>query len=134
MIKILSTRTTPLIKIDFDNNIFAIKGNTYGIYNQDISRLNIFLENIEFFLNKEKENIKFDLFLNYIPSRFKPILISIFKKILDLEKMGYKYEVNWYLDEEDEDMVDLHDSIIEIIDIKINKIITNLNEINSIDW
>ena len=117
--EIIETKKTPYVLFDEKNCILKVSGDSYG---EDI---------VEVY-------IKINKWINQILSKRDCKLVCIFKYNI-LNSITYKYlnlifkdieiktgfsniEINWYYDENDEDIFEIAEDFEAIFDIEINKI------------
>ena len=114
-ITIEGTSKTPSVKFDSDKGIFEIKGrsipeNSVEFYKPLVDWLDIYKESP---LKKTVVNIC----LEYFNTSSSKCILDVFKKLEAIHKAKNEVEVNWYYEEDDEDMLEAgedYESIIRI--------------------
>jgi hypothetical protein len=109
------TSKTPSVKFDSDQGIFEIKGrsipeNAVEFYKPLVDWLDIYKESP---LNKTVVNIS----LEYFNTSSSKCILDVFKKLEAIHKAKHEVEVNWYYEEDDEDMLEAgedYESIIRV--------------------
>jgi hypothetical protein len=109
------TSKTPSVKFNSDQGIFEIKGrsipeNAVEFYKPLVDWLDIYKESP---LNKTVVNIS----LEYFNTSSSKCILDVFKKLEAIHKAKHEVEVNWYYEEDDEDMLEAgedYESIIRI--------------------
>jgi len=114
-ILIEGTPKTPTIKFDSATGVFEIKGrsipeNSVEFYKPLIDWLDLYKETPN---NKTVINIK----LEYFNTSSSKCILDVFKKLETIHKAKNEVEVNWYYEEDDEDMLEAgedYESIIRV--------------------
>ncbi len=114
-IQIEGTPKTPTIKFDSATGVFEIKGrsipeNSVEFYKPLIDWLDLYKETPN---NKTVVNIK----LEYFNTSSSKCILDVFKKLETIHKAKNEVEVNWYYEEDDEDMLEAgedYESIIRV--------------------
>jgi hypothetical protein len=109
------TPKTPSVKFDYGEGIFEIKGrsipeNSVEFYKPLVDWLDIYKETP---LTKTVVNIR----LEYFNTSSSKCILDIFKKLETIHKAKNDVEVNWYYEEDDEDMLEAgedYESIIRV--------------------
>jgi len=109
------TPKTPSIKFDAKDGVFEIKGrsipeNSVEIYKQ----LNEWLDNyMQGPLDKTVVNIR----LEYFNTSSSKCILDVFKRLEAIHRSKHDVEINWFYEEDDEDMLEAgedYDSIIKV--------------------
>lgn len=114
-ILIEGTPKTPTIKFDSATGVFEIKGrsipeNSVEFYKPLIDWLDLYKETPN---NKTVINIK----LEYFNTSSSKCILDVFKKLETIHKAKNEVEVNWFYEEDDEDMLEAgedYESIIRV--------------------
>ena len=114
-IKIEGTPKTPTVKFDKSEGVFEIKGrsipeNSVEFYNPLVDWLDNYKEDP---LPKTEVNIR----LEYFNTSSSKCILDVFKKLEAIHKAKYEVIVNWYYEEDDEDMLEAgedYESIIRV--------------------
>jgi hypothetical protein len=109
------TPKTPTIKFDVKEGVFEIKGrsipeNSVEFYKPLVDWLDIYKESP---LGKTVVNIR----LEYFNTSSSKCILDVFKKLEAIHKAKNDVEVNWYYEEDDEDMLEAgedYESIIRV--------------------
>lgn len=117
-LKFLETKSNPYIFLDFDNNIFKIKGNSYNNNYLIVEKIIPLFENPENFANMP---ISFSVNINYINSRTRNQLVTLFHKLKKLEQ-ELDIDFEWSYDHRDDDMEEFIDMVSEITKLNITKV------------
>lgn len=119
-IYIEATTNTPRLDFQFDKGIFELKGNSFPEYAQEF-----FKENLQVFEKYSKNPLAktvFNFKLIYINTGTNPPIEKIFNLLDDIANMGKEVEINWFYEEEDDDMEELGRYFQNYTDIKIHRI------------
>lgn len=109
------TAKTPTVKFDSTEGVFEIKGrsipeNSVEFYKPLVDWLDIYKESP---LIKTVVNIR----LEYFNTSSSKCILDVFKKLEAIHKAKHEVEVNWYYEEDDEDMLEAgedYESIIRV--------------------
>lgn len=114
------TKNTPFINLSVEECKVEIEGPSYSEDIDDIYKDVIkWLENEVPHLNCE---LNFELYFTVINSITQKNLMQIFLMLSDFYKKGVKMNVNWKVDEDDEDITDLTDEFSGLFNIPIKVI------------
>ena len=96
-----ATATSPEVDFRFDQNLLAMKGESYpenaaAFYAPIVQQLR------EYLGSREDAQITANIALAYFNSSSTKMLFSIFDALDQAAQMGNRVEVNWYHDEEEE--------------------------------
>jgi hypothetical protein len=114
-IKIEGTPKTPTVKFDKSEGVFEIKGrsipeNSVEFYKPLVDWLDNYKEDP---LPKTEVNIR----LEYFNTSSSKCILDVFKKLETIHKAKNEVVVNWYYEEDDEDMLEAgedYESIIRV--------------------
>lgn len=112
------TRTTPYVKVNFSTGEFDIKGrsspeNTLAFY-EPIFKAILHLKKFE------AEDITANFSMLYFNTSSARCFFMIIKLLKKLKDSGKNVIINWYADEDDEDMQETGLDYQEIVDIEFN--------------
>jgi hypothetical protein len=126
-IHILPTGNTPEIILD-PKGIVKIKGR--GLFAHKTRLPEKVLSWLESYLEDPAETTEIIIAFEYLNSFSTRILTSILQKIATVLFMGRKYEIHWYYEADDEDILERGEYIASTLDIPIRFIV--INDISSI--
>lgn len=122
--KIDRTHNTPHIYLDLDKAIFEIKGPSYS---ENISALYTpIAEWVEKSVPKLEKDLNCELYFDVLNSVAHK---KIFQILISLTRPGLtekKITINWYFDEDDEDIMEMGEDLIDLVDVQINLIPVNI--------
>lgn len=113
-----STKNTPYVCVNYTNGIIDVKGrsspeNTMEFYNP-------FIKAIALLQNAKTPNVEANFKLIYFNTSSARCVYLIIKELKTLENKGKKVTINWFAEEDDEDMVETGLDFQDIVDIEIN--------------
>lgn len=113
-----ATKTTPLTCVDYKTGRVMIKGrsspeNTMEFYDP-------FLEAIAVLGESDHQDIKASFKLIYFNTSSARCIYLIIKELKTLLEKGKNVRINWYAEEDDEDMIDTAEDFQDIIGIEFN--------------
>ncbi len=114
------TPKTPYVRLDGEKGIIEIKGrsipeNSIEFYKPLIDWLEEYGSNVD---SDTAVNVQ----LEYFNTSSSKCILDIFKKLESIYKKGQKVEVNWYYEEDDEDMFEAGEDYQSIINIPFKMI------------
>jgi len=117
---IKGTPKTPDVNFDYDKGSLLLKGrsipeNSVEFYKPLVNWLG------EYSANPKPETV-FEVQLEYFNTSSSKCLLDLFKKMETLGKGGNKIIVNWYYEEDDEDMLEAGEDYQSIIDVPFKMI------------
>jgi len=114
------TLKTPFVKFDGDKGLVEIRGrsipeNSIEFYKPLIDWLDKYSDQLN---GKTSVNIK----LEYFNTSSSKCILDIFRKLELIHKKGNEVEINWYYEEDDEDMFEAGEDYQSIISIPFKMI------------
>jgi len=117
--KIASTESTPKVVLD-PEGVITIKGRSLNKNSEDIFRqIDSWLD---IYLHDPAETTNVEIYFEYFNSVNSIIFNSILKKLSGLQLQNKKVIINWYYEEDDEDMLALGENISSVLNIPMNLI------------
>lgn len=120
-----STPKTPRLSFNNDNGIFEVSGRS--IPENSIEFYKPLLDWLDNYVKVAKSETKLIVKLEYFNTSSSKCLVEIFRKLEKLQKDN-KVVIQWYYDEEDEDMQESGEDFKEIIKIPIEMVVLNEGE------
>ena len=114
-IEIIGTSKTPEINFSSDLGKLLIAGRS--IPENSIEFYNSLLEWIDNYSSAPKENTEIDMKLEYFNTSSSKCILDVFKKLENIKKAGNVVKVNWFYEEDDEDMLEAGEDYDAIIDL-----------------
>jgi hypothetical protein len=116
---IAATQSTPQVILDPDG-VIIIKGrsmnkNAAGFYKQIESWIDVYVCN-------PAEITRVDIYLEYFNSINSKIFTALLRKISEVRLKDKEFIINWYYEEDDEDILDQGENISSVLNIPIHLI------------
>ena len=116
-----ATPKTPKLCFESDTGYFEISGRS--IPENSIEFYKPLLEWLDSYANSPNRDTKMTIKLEYFNTSSSKCLVEIFRKLEKIYKNGNLTKVEWYYDEEDEDMQESGEDFREIIKLPIEMIV-----------
>ncbi|MEQ8552532.1 MAG: DUF1987 domain-containing protein [Cyclobacteriaceae bacterium] len=112
------TRVTPLVNFDPDEGLLEVKGrsspeNSILFYQRIIDGLDSYAENGS---SGFTANFSFE----YFNTSSSKCLFDLFKKLSKIEESGKELTINWFYEEDDEDMMEAGEDYADLLDLDFN--------------
>ncbi len=120
------SQLTPFVSFDARSGILELRGrsspdNSIIFYNRILTYLD------QYFGEREISSLKINVSLEYFNTSSLKCIFQILKKINEeTEKASVGLEVNWFYEEDDEDMLETGEDISALLDIEFNFITDNV--------
>jgi len=116
---IAPTNSTPEVVLDPDG-VIIIKGRSM---NKNATEFYKQIESwIDVYINNPANLTRVDIYMEYFNGINSMIFTSLLKKISDIKLKDKKFIINWYYEEDDEDILAQGENISSVLDIPINLI------------
>lgn len=109
------TQKTPLINFDYDKGVLEIKGRS--IPENSIEFYKPLVDWLEEYSNEPKDMTTVNVHLEYFNTSSSKCILDVFKKLENIHKNNKAVAINWYYEEDDEDMLEAgedYESIIRV--------------------
>lgn len=113
-----ATPKTPKLDFNPDAETFLISGRS--IPENSIEFYKPLLDWLDKYVHNPLDSTIFEIKLEYFNTSSSKCLVEIFRKLEKIHDNGNKVSVEWYYDEEDEDMEESGEDFKEIIKIPFN--------------
>ncbi|MGM0582429.1 MAG: DUF1987 domain-containing protein [Bacteroidota bacterium] len=113
-----ATPKTPKLDFNPDAETFLISGRS--IPENSIEFYKPLLDWLDKYVHNPLDSTTFEIKLEYFNTSSSKCLVEIFRKLEKIHDNGSKVTVEWYFDEEDEDMEESGEDFKEIIKIPFN--------------
>ncbi|PIY10381.1 MAG: nuclear pore complex subunit [Flexibacter sp. CG_4_10_14_3_um_filter_32_15] len=111
------TNKTPQLDFNSNEGRFLIAGRS--IPENSIEFYKPLFEWLDNYVGQAKSNTILDVKLEYFNTSSSKCLVEIFRKLEALQQKNDNVLINWYYEEDDEDMQESGEDFQEIIDVKI---------------
>ena len=114
------TAKTPSVKFDAENGVLELRGRS--IPENSIEFYKPLNDWIDQYANGPKENTIVDIKLEYFNTSSSKCILDLFKQLETLNSKGTNVSVNWYFEEDDEDMEEAGEDYQAIINLPFKMI------------
>ena len=113
------TRVTPLINFDPDAGLLEIKGrsspeNSVQFYQNLIEALTNYAN------EDDSAGLTANIAFEYFNTSSSKCLFDVFKKMTKIEEAGKDLVINWFYEEDDEDMMEAGEDYSDLLDLGFN--------------
>ena len=119
-INIESTPKTPSISFDFEKGFLEIKGRS--IPENSIEFYKPIVESLEKYGSKPQGVTTVNIQLEYFNTSSSKCILDVFKKLESIHKNGNQLVINWYYEQDDEDMLEAGEDYQAIINVPFKMI------------
>ena len=109
------TAKTPIVKFDAEQGLIEIKGRS--IPENSIEFYKPLVDWLDYYAKSPKTHTKVNIQLEYFNTSSSKCILDIFKKLESIHKASNDIIINWYYEEDDEDMLEAgedYESIIRV--------------------
>jgi hypothetical protein len=114
------TPKTPTVNFDANTGKIEIKGRS--IPENSIEFYKPLVDWLEHYGNSPKANSEVNIQLEYFNTSSSKCILDIFKKLENITKAGHAVIINWYYEEDDEDMLEAGEDYQSIIKVPFKMI------------
>ncbi len=114
------TPKTPYVRLDGENGLVEIKGRS--IPENSVEFYKPIIDWLEKFGEEPAVETGVNIQLEYFNTSSSKCILDIFKRLELIHKKGHKVEINWYYEEDDEDMFEAGEDYQSIINIPFKMI------------
>ena len=112
------TRVTPQVNFDPDEGILEIKGRSSPensiVFYQKI------IDGLDYFAQSGGDTFTANFSFEYFNTSSSKCLFDLFKKLGALAEGGKDLVINWYYEEDDEDMMEAGEDYADLLDLEFN--------------
>lgn len=118
VLNIKGTQETPEVMFDKQAGVFSISGKSLP---EDVKEFyNPLIEWIENYSNEPNPETNLKVKMEYFNTASSKMLLEIFELFKNLHDSGNKVTVDWYYQEDDEDMQDAGEDYADIVELPFN--------------
>lgn len=118
VLSIKGTQETPEVMLDKQSGVFSISGKSLP---EDVKEFyNPLIEWIENYSNEPNPETNLKVKMEYFNTASSKMLLEIFELFKNLHDSGNKVTVDWYYQEDDEDMQDAGEDYADIVELPFN--------------
>ncbi|TND00861.1 MAG: hypothetical protein FD123_4319 [Bacteroidetes bacterium] len=114
------TPKTPTINFDMIVGLLEIKGRS--IPENSIEFYKPLVEHLERYAQKPQSNTNVNIQLEYFNTSSSKCILDVFKKLESIHKNGNQIVINWYYEQDDEDMLEAGEDYQAIINVPFKMI------------
>jgi len=114
------TLKTPFVKFDSDKGLVEIKGRS--IPENSIEFYKPLIDWLDKYSDEPSGRTSVNIKLEYFNTSSSKCILDIFRKLELIHKKGNEVEINWYYEEDDEDMFEAGEDYQSIINIPFKMI------------
>ncbi|MCA6363855.1 MAG: DUF1987 domain-containing protein [Bacteroidetes bacterium] len=122
-IVIEGTPKTPTINFDMNTGLLEIKGRS--IPENSIEFYKPLVEHLERYAQKPLGETNVNIQLEYFNTSSSKCILDVFKKLETIAKGGSQITINWYYEQDDEDMLEAGEDYQAIINVPFKMIEVN---------
>ncbi len=119
-ITIEGTSKTPTIVFDSDAGLLELKGRS--IPENSIEFYKPVVESLDKYSHEPKEKTSVNIQLEYFNTSSSKCILDLFKKLETIHKTGKDVVINWFYEEDDEDMLEAGEDYQAIIKVPFKMI------------
>jgi len=116
------TRITPLIFFDPGRGLLELRGKSSP--ENSIQFYDGLIQAIENFARHGDRGLVANFKFEYFNTSSSKCLFDIFRKIIILKERGFHISINWYYEEEDDDMLEAGEDYSDLLGVDFNFIVT----------
>ena len=119
-ISIKGTAKTPTVEFNANDGKVVIKGRS--IPENSIEFYKPLVDWLDAYATEPKDNTEVNIQLEYFNTSSSKCILDVFKKLETIHKNGNDVKINWYFEEDDEDMFEAGEDYQSIINIPFKMI------------
>ena len=112
------TPVTPYVLFNSEKGILDIKGRSSP--DNSLEFYSRILKYIDEYFSNPAEQLQINVNLEYFNTSSLKCIFQMLKRLSDASEGGTAVEVNWYYEEEDEDMLETGEDIADLLDLDFN--------------
>jgi len=125
-ISIEGTSKTPTVVFDSQEGVLELKGRS--IPENSIEFYKPIVDSLNDYSDGPKESTKVNIQLEYFNTSSSKCILDLFKKLESIHKGGNEVIINWFYEEDDEDMLEAGEDYQAIINVPFKMIETPVEE------
>lgn len=119
------TRITPLIYFDPNRGLLELRGKSSP--ENSIQFYSTLIRDLEEFGRNGKQNLIANFKFEYFNTSSSKCLFDIFRKLNIVKENGFELSINWYYEEDDEDMLEAGEDYADLLGIEFNYVETQFD-------
>lgn len=120
LIEIEPTSITPFCKLDLANNVLALKGRSSSFSSKEFYRP--IIEKIDHAFNLGRDTLTANFEFEYFNTTSSKCIFQLLEKLAKAKTSGTNVIINWFYEEDDDDMKETGKDYEEILGLNFNYI------------
>ncbi len=112
------TRVTPLVNFDPDEGLLEIKGRSSP--ENSILFYQKIIDGLDEIADSDLDSFQANFSYEYFNTSSSKCLFDVFKRLGKIEESGKNLTINWYYEEDDEDMMEAGEDYADLLDLEFN--------------
>lgn len=112
------TRVTPLVNFDPDEGLLEIKGRSSP--ENSILFYQKVIDSLDEFADSDRSEFTANFSFEYFNTSSSKCLFDVFKRLSRISENGKSLIINWYYEEDDEDMMEAGEDYADLLDLDFN--------------
>lgn len=112
------TRVTPLVNFDPDEGLLEIKGRSSP--ENSILFYQKIIDGLDAYAKSGREQFTASFSFEYFNTSSSKCLFDVFKRLSRIDEAGIKLIINWYYEEDDEDMMEAGEDYADLLELEFN--------------
>ncbi len=112
------SRVTPLINFDPDEGILEMKGRSSP--ENSIQFYQKIIDNLDMYAAQGDGDFTANFAFEYFNTSSSKCLFDIFKRLVRIQNSGKDLIINWFYEEDDEDMMEAGEDYSDLLDLEFN--------------
>ena len=112
------TRVTPLVNFDPIEGILEMKGRSSP--ENAIQFYQALISNLDEFIESDSDHFVANFAFEYFNTSSSKCLFDVFKRLLKMSQKEVDLTINWYFEEDDEDMMEAGEDYSDLLDLDFN--------------
>lgn len=112
------TRVTPLVNFDPEEGLLEIKGRSSP--ENSILFYQKIIDNLDEYIQSDFTEFKANFSFEYFNTSSSKCLFDVFKRLSRIGESGKDLIINWYYEEDDEDMMEAGEDYADLLDLEFN--------------
>ena len=112
------TRVPTLVNFDPDQGLLEIKGRSSP--ENSILFYQKIIDNLDEYIQSDLTDFKANFSFEYFNTSSSKCLFDVFKRLSRIEESGKGLTINWYYEEDDEDMMEAGEDYADLLDLEFN--------------
>lgn len=112
------TRVTPLVNFDPDEGLLEIKGRSSP--ENSILFYQKIIDNLDEYAQSDRSEFQANFSFEYFNTSSSKCLFDLFKRLSRIDESGKDLIINWYYEEDDEDMMEAGEDYADLLDLEFN--------------